>query len=255
VELFADVLPEKFYRSARKLLRKLRRAAGAARDADVFADMLVEWGRDRDEAVQPGLDFLLGYTHGQRNAAQEQLRAAADHHSERLAETAEQAADAPRPSRAGPRTLGELAEVHLADRLSELGQATAAAHAVPGDYERLHQVRIVGKRLRYAMELFADCFAPAFRKEWYASVEQMQEVLGSANDSHGAASSLTALRRQLRARGASNWPRLAPALDALIRFHQGRLPRERRRFQQWFAAWQALTAAKPLATLRLPATD
>ena len=43
-------------------------------------------------------------------------------------------------------------------------------------------MRILGKRLRYAMEMFADCFGPAFREELYPAVEQMQEILGRANE-------------------------------------------------------------------------
>jgi hypothetical protein len=33
------------------------------------------------------------------------------------------------------------------------------------------------------MEVFADCFALAFREKLYPMMEQMQEVLGNANDS------------------------------------------------------------------------
>src|SRR5207244_2148550 len=60
-------------------------------------------------------------------------------------------------------------------------------HAASGDlkdYAHLHQVRIQGKRLRYAMEVFADCFAADFKEELYPQIEEMQEILGSANDSH-----------------------------------------------------------------------
>ena len=36
------------------------------------------------------------------------------------------------------------------------------------------------------MEVFADCFAPAFRAELYPAVEEIQEILGNANDSYVA---------------------------------------------------------------------
>jgi CHAD domain-containing protein len=49
-----------------------------------------------------------------------------------------------------------------------------------------HRVRILGKRLRYAMEIFADCFPPEFNEQYYPTVEEMQEILGRANDSHVA---------------------------------------------------------------------
>ena len=47
---------------------------------------------------------------------------------------------------------------------------------------RLHAFRIEGKQLRYAMEIFAGAFPPAFRGELYPLVEQLQERLGKIND-------------------------------------------------------------------------
>src|SRR5262249_193985 len=73
------------------------------------------------------------------------------------------------------------------------------------DYEHLHQVRILGKRLRYAMEVFADCFAAAFREQLYPAVEEMQEILGNANDSYVACGRLEAVATQWQAPVAPRW--------------------------------------------------
>jgi CHAD domain-containing protein len=105
------------------------------------------------------------------------------------------------------------------------------------DYEHLHQVRIAGKRLRYAMEVFADCFAPAFREQTYPRVEEMQEILGRANDSHVASVRLALLRDKLSAYPAT-WERVKAGVEALARFHHRRLPQERRKFLKWWQAWQ-----------------
>ena len=53
--------------------------------------------------------------------------------------------------------------------------------------------RIVGKRLRYALELFIDCFPPTARAQVYPRVEAVQDLLGSANDSYRATQHLDAL--------------------------------------------------------------
>src|SRR5262245_14351894 len=74
--IFADCLPEKAYRTARKQLRRLRRAAGEARDWDVFRLGLDAWRARRPAAEAPGLDCLLGFALAMRTAAQEQLEAA-----------------------------------------------------------------------------------------------------------------------------------------------------------------------------------
>jgi CHAD domain-containing protein len=107
------------------------------------------------------------------------------------------------------------------------------------DYDHLHQMRIIGKRLRYAMEVFADCFAEKFRKEVYPAVEEMQEILGHANDSHVAAGRLRLIRDRARASCPKDWPRFQPGIEALLRYHRARLPRERRRFVDWWRTWHA----------------
>ena len=44
-----------------------------------------------------------------------------------------------------------------------LGELHDKATSDLRDYGHLHQVRIAGKRLRYALEVFADCFGPNLR--------------------------------------------------------------------------------------------
>src|SRR5262249_25817012 len=70
LDAFADLLPGKAYRKARKALKGLRRAAGAARDADVFLDTLRVWAVHQSPAARPGLHFLLGHAFARRQTAQ-----------------------------------------------------------------------------------------------------------------------------------------------------------------------------------------
>src|SRR5207244_2777397 len=70
-----------------------------------------------------------------------------------------------------PRHLGDLADPLIGKLLDDLEQAIADD---TGDYDHLHQIRIKGKRLRYAMEVVVACFAPEFRDEVYPAVEEMQ---------------------------------------------------------------------------------
>jgi CHAD domain-containing protein len=140
-----------------------------------------------------------------------------------------------RPPHAAPgATLRDHARPLLSGLLAQL-ERTASGDLT--DYAQLHQVRIAGKRLRYAMEVFADCFAAPFRDTLYPMVEEVQEVLGRANDSHVAAERLTRLRDRCRRAWADAWPRLAPGVDSLIRYHRRRLPQERRRFLRWWEHW------------------
>jgi CHAD domain-containing protein len=236
LRIFAGVLPRRAYREARRRLRTLRRAAGAARDWDVFLGALGERREGAAEAEGPGLDFLIGYSLGQRDAAQAALAAAdaAEGGGFGMVTSATTAA-VRRPDSSDPQTMGGLARPLLATLLRELHRAASGDLT---DYEHLHRVRILGKRLRYAMEVFADCFGPGFREGLYPRVEEMQEVLGRANDSHVAGQRLAALRQRLRARWPAEWERLKPGVEGLLRFHQRRLPQERRRFLRWWEEWQ-----------------
>jgi CHAD domain-containing protein len=87
------------------------------------------------------------------------------------------------------------------------------------------------------MEVFADCFAPAFRAELYPAVEAMQEILGNANDSVVACRRLDALSARLQALAPVEWKRLRPGLEGLRQYHQSRLPQEQERFQDGWARW------------------
>jgi CHAD domain-containing protein len=246
VETFADCLPRKAYRTARKQLKRIRRAAGDARDWDVFIVALEERAGQRPKPEQPGMDYLLGYALAQRIAAQARLEEASPHvpfDFDRL--LADTLAAVERSSPSGG-VLLDLARPQLGELLRELHEA---ATRDLNDYTHLHQVRIIGKRLRYAMEIFADCFAAAFRERFYPAVEEMQEILGHANDSHVAAGRLTGLRRHLQMFEAADWKRLRPGIEGLLRYHQQRLPRQRKLFLKWWQRWEKAGAEAMLATL------
>jgi CHAD domain-containing protein len=88
------------------------------------------------------------------------------------------------------------------------------------------------------MEVFADCFPDSFRNQLYPAVEEMQEVLGNANDSCVASRRLTELSTRLQAVLPQQWKRLRAGLEGFLHYHQARLPQERQRFQEWWSRWQ-----------------
>jgi CHAD domain-containing protein len=234
LDIFESCLSRRTYRRVQRQLRRLRRAAGAARDWDVFSLTLAAPNRRLNDA--PGIDFLLGYALGQRYAAQQALEVVGGDLAAAFDNLLDKALDAIEepPSRHAPQTLVDLARPMLASLLAELEEA---GQQDLNNYEHLHQVRIVGKRLRYAMEVFVGCFPPAFRDMLYPPVEEMQEMLGRANDSQMAARRLAELRQRTRAAWPADWKRFQPALDRLLRYHQRRLPQERRRFIAWWQRW------------------
>jgi CHAD domain-containing protein len=88
------------------------------------------------------------------------------------------------------------------------------------------------------MEVFVDCFAPPFREQLYPAVEEMQEILGRANDSHVATTRLEGIRARLRTTRPTDWKRFRTAVDGLLRHHRQQLPKNRKRFLKWWERWQ-----------------
>jgi CHAD domain-containing protein len=245
--IFRPCLPGRVHKRARRQLRRLRRAAGAARDWDVLLINLADRTR-RAKQPSAGADFLLGYALGQRHAAQALLEAVASELATGFRDWENDLVAAVREPRApkGKPSLLDWARPMLAGLLDELDEAAAQDL---NDYDHLHRVRIIGKRLRYAMEVFVDCFPPPFRETLYPAVEQMQDILGRANDSRVAGGRLAGLRDRLRASQPAAWRRLRPAAEGLLRFHQRRLPRERRHFQIWWDRWCKSAARTSFAAL------
>jgi CHAD domain-containing protein len=249
LDAFRDLLPGRAYRKARKRLKRLRRAAAAARDADVFLDGVRVWAVHQSPADRPGLHFLLGHGFAQRQAAQSDLTCTVRAWQ---AGICEQISDLPDKVRTGKRELlGDRAEPVLAALLADL--ATAVSGDLD-DYPQLHRVRILAKRLRYALELFVDCFPPAAREQVYPRVEAVQEILGQANDSHQVIRRLDGL---LDAVGATQPPvrdLIRGGVEELRAHHRQRLREQRAAFADWWRGWQLLRPAALLTWVMAPAT-
>jgi CHAD domain-containing protein len=246
LRIFKSCLRRGCYRRARKALKKLREAAGAARDWDVFHDMLTPQLDAAKPGEKPGVDFLLGYARGQRDVAQMRLHEVADTKSGDVAALVKNTLACVRRPRKGPDALVDLARPLLQDLLADLDKAVERDLS---RYENLHQVRIAGKHLRYAMEVFESCFAKPFRDKYYAAVERLQEILGEANDSHVAAQRLETLAEKVKARAPALWRRFRAGLTRVLHYHHRRLPQQVRLFQQWWRQWKRSGAERALEEL------
>jgi CHAD domain-containing protein len=234
LRVFADCLPGKLYRKSRKKLHRLRDAAGEVRDWDVFRLELAEQAKGEPRQNRAGLDFLIGYALGQREAAQAALEAANHDYPAAFDRLVRKVLVGIRQPVEGPATLIDLARPVVGLLLGKLDRSAARDLE---DYDNLHRVRIAGKRLRYALELFAYCYPPVLREVHYTAVEEMQEILGRANDSQVAARRLQALSGKLRMMDPADWKRYRAGIDAVQQFHEQRLPAERRRFEAWWTGW------------------
>src|SRR5262249_41512594 len=139
VEIFSVCLPEKVYKAARKQLKRLRRAAGEARDWDVFLMSLTDAGQKKNNRHRAGFDFLAGYALAQRTTAQTHIEEASPNYpfafdrllADTIAAVDESADDT------HTRTLLDLAAPLLSALLTDLKEA---ARADLSDYSHLHRV-------------------------------------------------------------------------------------------------------------------
>jgi len=237
LKIFKMCLPKKRGKEVRAELRNIRQVAGKARDWDVFLIALGEWAATRSATERRGLDFLQGYALERRASVQPGLVALAEEGFD--PKTILAAVGEPEDFDA-PRRLGQLAELMINDLLAAFDAAIVDAS---DDLEHLHRVRILGKRVRYAMEIFADCFVAQFRHELYPAVEQVQEILGGINDSRTATQRLGNLADELRAGRAPDWRRYGMGIEQLLKHHQTRIPELQQQFNAWREEWRELRAS------------
>lgn len=238
VAIFGPLLDKKRARRARRVLRAVRRAAGGVRDFDVFGDRLAR------SAATPAGYALAGYAAGRRAAAEADLTAVARTHGRKLDKVCRRTSDGVDSDNADP--FATVAVAALSDLFARL---TAAATNPPTAADELHVVRIVGKQVRYAMELFAPCFGPPFRVDLYPAVVRLQEILGVVQDGDVAILRLAeAAGHLIRSR-----PELAAdvgeAVEAARDDIHARTAAVTGEFANWAAAWSELVGRYPLAEL------
>jgi CHAD domain-containing protein len=253
LRVFADCLPRKHLRSARRSLRLIRRAAADARDWDVFLLGIASARPLSAASGLPARDFLTGYAMGERSASQNRLVEAANSGGPTfMVESAElpELVHAPRGESA-PATFGDLAASHLGQLLAAF---TAAAEANPTKPAELHQLRILGKRVRYALEIFVECFPPIFKEKAYAAVEEVQGLLGDVQDASVGLNRLAGLRTRLKANTPDTWPRLQKGFEGLMHSLRSKIPAGRKGFQKWRVKWSELVTTLTLDAVISAAT-
>lgn len=173
----ADWLPGRKLRKIARGLKKVRRSAGEARDLDVLA---ARWSSDAKRAGPLESLGLIDELRSQRREAQKPLRRI-DRRKwhRRFAKSIARLARRVRPPDGQPQTFGQQAVVQIGAEARAFFENALVDLA---DDASLHELRIRGKRLRYAMEIFAAALPPAFRDELYPQVEELQELLGRVND-------------------------------------------------------------------------
>jgi CHAD domain-containing protein/alkylated DNA nucleotide flippase Atl1 len=186
--LFSDCLPPKHRTRWRKQLRRVTRALGKARDADVQIACLQEaLDACSDDRQRPGLERLLLRFKQQRQAMQAPLvstleRLTSRRHISRMEMAlryllaTSQLYVTPESAR---HTYRQSREAILRRLQSVL--ATAAAIRGPQSGAELHATRITIKRLRYTLQAFAPLYPDAL-DDGIRAARKLQDALGNLHD-------------------------------------------------------------------------
>jgi CHAD domain-containing protein len=173
-------------------LRALAKSLGAVRDQDVALAALKASKSGATGDAFEGIEMLESERRTLREEALAALgkaikSAAVDEvHDEFLARLDDLATVRPRKSarqsESDPVLLfGPVAAEVIAERLKEFRSAAAETIYRPAATKDLHELRILSKRLRYAIELFASCGGKDL-KEIAKEVSLMQTSLGELHD-------------------------------------------------------------------------
>lgn len=177
IDVFRDEVPKKLRKKTRALLRKIRRAAGEARDADVHRLAFESRPEPKDPAERAAVRHILARLTEDREAAQDSLvrvheEGAAETLREKRREIEARALEAP----SAP--IEETARESVRAALASLEDA---AREDLSDLENLHTVRKRAKSLRYTLEMLADAL-PGDAASLVGELRTMQDVLGALND-------------------------------------------------------------------------
>lgn len=179
---FASHVPQLKVRKLQKHVRDLAAALGHVRDADVSIMALETLQGEAPEQYREG----LGQIEAQRKLRRDSLRA--ELHSAISLEARERShlifnqtlAKWPTAELNQTTSLKDVGRAVVADRAKDVRRLSVSFYQ-PFEIEPLHRMRIMAKRLRYAIELFAACW-PGQLDRAANEVSQLQAELGDVHD-------------------------------------------------------------------------
>lgn len=223
LSMYSEQLGRKHAKWFDKRLRRIRKAAGEARDLDVFLGRYHQGKGSGDDFKR----FLRQVRKRRRKAQRpivelnEELISSGQFakHTDRLLSSI---------ARFGEHETRSLEPWARSKLAAVYASFIASIPQQPDDLEALHRFRVRGKELRYTMELSASLFPPEFRTTLYPLVTRLQERLGEIND-HA-----TARRRLIVWSAEAKNRRDADFLCPLIASEHKKLKKAIKRFRKWW---------------------
>lgn len=223
ISVYKRLLPKRRRAWIRDQLNWIRRASNDARDDDVFAQRLAT------DSDNPGAAKLFEKVQSHRQQSQTPIievhrqlvkTGAFERRANKLLGKVRLRGDG-NPNR----NLGGWATERMRPRLRKF---FAAGGADLSDVSALHQFRICGKKLRYAIELLAGAFDEEIRTVAHPLLRSLQDRLGDVNDHATAQARLKSWIAQ------SDDDEEAAYLREMLDAQQQQLDEKRNEFLSWW---------------------
>jgi CHAD domain-containing protein len=181
---FTPYLRKRGLTSALRQIKQIAAALGDVRDQDVAIDALEKLKSIAPNEVSVVIEELISIREVARNKARQELKAMiAKAHLKQLNQVFAAAVDAAPKAQRGQSqtpTYVEMARSIVLDRLKELEKLSNSLYR-PLRVEPLHDMRIAAKHLRYAIELFKECWGNDIAP-FAAEAARLQTSLGDLHD-------------------------------------------------------------------------
>jgi CHAD domain-containing protein len=183
MRLFAPLYPGRAFARWYSKVRRVTRSLGPVRDADVFIETFGALSKQLEEPGRRAVAFLVGQRLGQRERQLELLDRQLENLDLRLArkEFARLSAAVEADGQAR-RPLSEFAYAQIAERAALVMRLQPDSLA-ESQIANQHALRILYKRLRYAVEVFATCYGDRF-DAIHDVLTAIQDALGDLHDNH-----------------------------------------------------------------------
>lgn len=247
--LFEVCLPSKKAAIWLKEVRKITRALGAARDADVQMDVIKKYLNSLDDqSLRTGPTRLLLRLRQQRQNLQPPVEAALEalqtsDFISGMTETLQPLQDQGETVYQFTPALYQHAFYHVQQRLNEfLAYNEIVFH--PEKVTELHAMRISAKGLRYTIENFSALYSGEL-KLWLNAVREAQDALGAIHDCDIWISALPIFLQEERLRivnycgHAGPYSRLVPGIQHFLTDRQEERDRQYRQFVNKWEGWQS----------------
>ena len=182
---FMPYLRQRGITSVLKQTKNIAAALGEVRDQDVAIIALEKIQKQAPAEVSDAVQQLIDERKERRNESRDNLSSVLIANEMKQAKTGfmeriEKATVLPNAHSQSELTFSKMSATVILDRLKELEKLSESLYK-PFEIEALHDMRIAAKRLRYALELFQQCWGRSLQT-YAKNAARMQTALGEVHD-------------------------------------------------------------------------